>query len=133
MWKIHDRKIKETGQPEESPSSIRSSNSIRGPADMMAVVPDENATATEVLRIPKLYTTGSMVAATNKRSYPNAHAYHVNALSVNPDGETFISADDLRINLWNMHVTNQSFSTSFLGVVSCQVSVVSQADRDDRR
>ena len=26
------------------------------------------------------------------------------------DGETFISADDLRINLWNLEITNQSFN-----------------------
>ena len=26
------------------------------------------------------------------------------------DGETFISADDLRINLWNLKITNQSFN-----------------------
>lgn len=26
------------------------------------------------------------------------------------DGETFISADDLRINLWNMEVSNQCFN-----------------------
>jgi WD40 repeat protein len=66
---------------------------------------------TAALRIPQFRTTGSVVAATNKRSYANAHAYHVNSLSVNPDGETFISADDLRINLWNLEVNNQSFST----------------------
>jgi len=26
------------------------------------------------------------------------------------DGETFISADDLRINLWNLEISNQSFN-----------------------
>lgn len=26
------------------------------------------------------------------------------------DGETFISADDLRINLWNLQISNQSFN-----------------------
>ena len=26
------------------------------------------------------------------------------------DGETFISADDLRINLWNLEICNQSFN-----------------------
>jgi hypothetical protein len=26
------------------------------------------------------------------------------------DGETFISADDLRINLWNLEINNQSFN-----------------------
>lgn len=26
------------------------------------------------------------------------------------DGETFISADDLRINLWNLEISSQSFN-----------------------
>lgn len=32
------------------------------------------------------------------------------ALLLFSDGETFISADDLRINLWNLEVSNQSFN-----------------------
>lgn len=31
-------------------------------------------------------------------------------LLVSSDGETFISADDLRINLWNLEISNQSFN-----------------------
>lgn len=30
--------------------------------------------------------------------------------SFGSDGETFISADDLRINLWNLEISNQSFN-----------------------
>jgi hypothetical protein len=40
-----------------------------------------------------------------------AHAYHINSISVNSDSETYISADDLRINLWNLDISEQSFST----------------------
>ena len=32
------------------------------------------------------------------------------SLSCSSDGETFISADDLRINLWNLEISNQSFN-----------------------
>lgn len=42
--------------------------------------------------------------------YANGHAYHINSLSVSADGETFISADDLRVNLWNLQVSNTSFN-----------------------
>lgn len=35
-------------------------------------------------------------------------SYHINSLSFSPDGETFLSADDLRINLWSL---NNSMST----------------------
>jgi serine/threonine-protein phosphatase 2A regulatory subunit B len=29
---------------------------------------------------------------------------------VNSDGETFISSDDLRVNLWNLNIQDQSFN-----------------------
>jgi len=33
-----------------------------------------------------------------------------NSISINSDGETFISADDLRINLWNLQIANETFN-----------------------
>jgi serine/threonine-protein phosphatase 2A regulatory subunit B len=48
--------------------------------------------------------------ATQKRVYSNAHTYHINSLSLNTDGETFISADDLRINWWNLDYPDTCFS-----------------------
>jgi len=33
-----------------------------------------------------------------------------NSVSLNSDGETFISADDLRINLWNLNIANETFN-----------------------
>jgi hypothetical protein len=47
---------------------------------------------------------------TLKQTYRNTHAYHINSISLNNDGETFLSADDLRINLMNMEDSNRSFS-----------------------
>ncbi len=55
-----------------------------------------------------------MVEATPKRVFGNAHTYHINSISLNSDQETFLSADDLRINLWHTEVTDQSFSTFIL-------------------
>jgi serine/threonine-protein phosphatase 2A regulatory subunit B len=37
-----------------------------------------------------------------RRAYANSHTYHINSVSVNCDCETFLSADDLRINLWHL-------------------------------
>ena len=63
------------------------------------------------LRLPRVLNNGEIVlTATNRRLYSNAHAYHINSIAVNSDQETFISADDLRINLWNIEVTDQSFN-----------------------
>jgi serine/threonine-protein phosphatase 2A regulatory subunit B len=52
----------------------------------------------------------SQRTAVPRRIFANAHAYHINSISLNTDGETFISADDLRINLWNLQISDQSFS-----------------------
>jgi serine/threonine-protein phosphatase 2A regulatory subunit B len=49
-------------------------------------------------------------SASPKRVYANAHAYHINSISSNSDGETFMSADDLRINWWNKEINSSSFS-----------------------
>jgi len=44
-----------------------------------------------------------------RRVYEGAHAYNINGIAFNSDGETFISSDDLRINLWHMNVKNEAF------------------------
>jgi len=62
------------------------------------------------LTFPKVTTTESTIVATPKKVFANAHAYHINSISVNSDGETYISADDLRINLWNLEISEQSFN-----------------------
>ena len=38
------------------------------------------------------------------------HAFHINSLAVNCDGETFLSADNLRINLWNAGISDKAFN-----------------------
>lgn len=48
--------------------------------------------------------------AVAKRVFGSAHAYHINSISINSDGETFCSSDDLRINLWNLEVSNKAFN-----------------------
>ncbi len=37
-----------------------------------------------------------------KRVFKNCHNYNINSVSHSSDGEHFISADDLRVNLWNL-------------------------------
>ena len=52
----------------------------------------------------------NIIAAVPRKVYANAHAYHIHSISVNSDQETYISADDLRVNLWNLNISDQSFS-----------------------
>ncbi|CAI9286317.1 unnamed protein product [Lactuca saligna] len=62
------------------------------------------------LRLPVVTSNETSLAARCRRVYAHAHDYHINSISNNSDGETFISADDLRINLWNLEISNQSFN-----------------------
>lgn len=57
-----------------------------------------------------------MVEASPRRVFSNAHTYHINSISVNSDCETYLSADDLRVNLWNLEISDRSFS-----ILSCVV------------
>lgn len=57
-----------------------------------------------------------MVEASPRRVFANAHTYHINSVSVNSDNETYLSADDLRINLWHLEITDRSFS-----ILECSV------------
>ncbi|CAO3634562.1 unnamed protein product [Mucor fragilis] len=71
---------------------------------------DNTVTARNGLFIPKISHQDNIVAAIPRRIYANAHAYHINSISVNSDSETYLSADDLRINLWNLDISEQSFN-----------------------
>lgn len=60
--------------------------------------------------MPVLKPTDLMVEVRPRRVFSNGHTYHVNSISVNSDGETYLSADDLRINMWHLGITDRSFS-----------------------
>ncbi|XP_008821364.1 serine/threonine-protein phosphatase 2A 55 kDa regulatory subunit B delta isoform isoform X1 [Nannospalax galili] len=62
------------------------------------------------LRVPILKPMDLMVEASPRRIFANAHTYHVNSISVNSDHETYLSADDLRVNLWHLEITDRSFN-----------------------
>ena len=65
------------------------------------------------LRIPQKVSDEISVEAVARRVYSNAHTYHINSIAVNSDGCTYLSADDLRINIWHLENTDQSFSIQF--------------------
>jgi serine/threonine-protein phosphatase 2A regulatory subunit B len=75
-------------------------------------------------RTSRLKNIPRALGCTMKHNYTNAHLYHINSsvhnsaimlvnfrfsVSVTSDFETFISADDLRINLWNFEHPMESF------------------------
>jgi serine/threonine-protein phosphatase 2A regulatory subunit B len=96
LWKISEKTKRAEGYNlRDDNGIIRSANNITN------------------LRIPVIKPMELMVEATPKRVFGNAHTYHINSISLNSDQETFLSADDLRINLWHTEVTDQSFSKYF--------------------
>lgn len=62
------------------------------------------------LRVPRYTPSESTVEALCRRVYANAHAYHINSVSLNSDTQTFLSADDLRVNLWQIDDNSESYS-----------------------
>lgn len=98
LWKVFDKQIRVVAENNHTDGY----GSVTGPSQ-------------PPLRLPRMTTHDSITAAVPRKVYANAHAYHINSISVNSDGETYISADDLRINLWNMDISDQSFSKSKLG------------------
>lgn len=62
------------------------------------------------LRVPIKVQEDVSIEAMPRRIFSNAHTYHINSISVNSDDCTYLSADDLRVNLWDLERTDQSFS-----------------------
>ena len=60
--------------------------------------------------ILQVTSTEVVLAAKCKKKYANAHVYHVNSIALSSDQETFITADDLRINLWHLDIEDQAFN-----------------------
>lgn len=106
LWKIYEKTVRET-------EGFNFSNGEAGSDD-----PEQSGAGTGAggrprvtqLRVPRTTSVGTTVTAVPRRVFSNAHAYHINSLSVNSDGESYMSADDLRINLWNLEITDHSFN-----------------------
>ncbi|QLL32737.1 hypothetical protein HG536_0D02590 [Torulaspora globosa] len=108
LWKIYEKNVKLVSENNLSEGQAlkrhygASPNNGNGSA--------RAALSLQNLRLPKLSQHDTIIAAAPKRTYSNAHTYHINSISISSDQETFISADDLRINLWNLDIPDQSFN-----------------------
>ena len=65
--------------------------------------------ALRALRVPSMHRLESQTEATPKRVYSNAHTYHIHSVGLSSDECTFLSADDLRINLWSIARNDETF------------------------
>lgn len=106
LWKIYEKNVKLVSDNNLSEGLALKKNygPNNGNGSAKAVLTLQN------LRLPKLSQHDKIIAAAPKRTFSNAHTYHINSISVSSDQETFISADDLRVNLWNLDIPDQSFN-----------------------
>ncbi|KAI3684203.1 hypothetical protein L6452_33424 [Arctium lappa] len=130
FWKVQEKKIKKIADMSMEPSKATGNGSVASPSVTSTPKPqlanggytDKSYTSLSnellfppggipSLRLPVVVTSNETnLVARCRRVYAHAHDYHINSISSNSDGETFISADDLRINLWNLEISNQSFN-----------------------
>ncbi|KAG9143291.1 hypothetical protein Leryth_010218 [Lithospermum erythrorhizon] len=117
IWKVQEKKIKKIshmnvdttkgiGSSEASTSVASSPKPYLANGGHVSLANDLSFP----LRLPVVTSIETNLVARCRRTYAHAHDYHINSISNNSDGETFISADDLRINLWNLEICNQSFN-----------------------
>lgn len=93
LWKIREKDVKSVQEWNVNPSNRKTAKTITQ------------------LKIPKSKIIENLVVADCKRIYAqDVHQFHINSLATNVDGETFLSADNLRINLWNIEMPAKSFN-----------------------
>ncbi|KAL4583032.1 hypothetical protein LXL04_007596 [Taraxacum kok-saghyz] len=98
FWKVQEKKIKKICNFNLDPSKQLRNGFIC------------SSNAPTSLRLPMVTSHDTSLLARCRRTFAHAHDYHINSISNNSDGETFISADGLRINLWNLEINSQSFN-----------------------
>ncbi|RYP87955.1 hypothetical protein DL770_004693 [Monosporascus sp. CRB-9-2] len=109
LWKVFEKSLKVVAENNLS-HDVTPATSTGAGGGAPRPIPQSHFKNASDLKLPRLTHHDTVVAAVPRRTYANAHAYHINSISVNSDGETFISSDDLRINLWNLNIQDQSFN-----------------------
>ncbi|KAI1489038.1 UAA transporter family-domain-containing protein [Biscogniauxia mediterranea] len=109
LWKVFEKSLKVVAENNLS-HDLTPGNIAGAGGGVPRPMPQSHFKNAGELKLPRLTHHDTVVAAVPRRTYANAHAYHINSISVNSDGETFISSDDLRINLWNLNIQDQSFN-----------------------
>lgn len=94
LWKIMERQVK-----------LVTENNLNGLDHLLG-----SKFNVKDLILPQMEFHDKLILAQPKKIYSNAHAYHINSISVNSDQETYLSSDDLRINLWNLDISDQLFN-----------------------
>ncbi|KAL2515312.1 Serine/threonine protein phosphatase 2A 55 kDa regulatory subunit B beta isoform [Forsythia ovata] len=124
LWKVKDHKVKKVKEMDITPF-VTSENSLMAESSFIngqhkpnfanghSLEWTENV-AKSTLSFhagpDKITSFADAIPARCRKVYAHAHDFNINSISINSDGETFLSGDDLRINLWNLEVSNQCFN-----------------------
>ncbi|KAK2944738.1 putative Serine/threonine-protein phosphatase 2A 55 kDa regulatory subunit B delta [Blattamonas nauphoetae] len=92
----NDKTIKLWKVTPTTPMSVGRLNMITDQSGRL--IPGKTAAS---LRVPTLMKSEPTLLSSSKTIYQNGHTYNINSISLSPDNETFISSDDLRVNMWN--------------------------------
>ncbi|XP_048136797.1 serine/threonine protein phosphatase 2A 55 kDa regulatory subunit B beta isoform-like isoform X2 [Rhodamnia argentea] len=123
LWKVKERKMKKVREKHLNPyicpeNAVLAERSYLSDQENINFDNGYHAELTEKIALQKLPLHELPGIADNsddafarcRKIYARAHDFNINSVSNNSDGETFISADDLRINLWNMEISSQCFN-----------------------
>ncbi|KAL3642337.1 hypothetical protein CASFOL_013152 [Castilleja foliolosa] len=120
LWRIKDHEVKrakemDIGQSVSSENSLLAEKSFisgqqSNSSDAQSLEWTENTVNGVSTEHNKIACPEDATRAKCRSVYAHAHDFNVNSISVNSDWETFLSGDDLRINLWNLEVSNQCFN-----------------------
>jgi len=92
LWKIFEKPI------------LKKSFQHLEPAQMDGNQPDYSQ-----LPIPRMHNTEILTAAIPRRVFNSAHAFHIHSIGLCSDIQTFMSADDLRVNIWSLNSPDNSW------------------------
>lgn len=117
VWRVYEKDVKAVANISPSAVPRVASESSEGPSSPYSVRRARADPGIETgildrpsLRVPRMVRRGTITTASPRRVFSKSHVYHINSLSLNSDEETFLSADDLRINLWNLDAGGRGFT-----------------------
>ncbi|XP_062116220.1 serine/threonine protein phosphatase 2A 55 kDa regulatory subunit B beta isoform-like isoform X2 [Humulus lupulus] len=124
LWKVKERKVKKVKEMGSSPfvsseNALLAEKSFMTEQDKLSVsngyhsewtVKMEKSMSPTQDQHDEIVDMEDTAQTRCRKVYSHAHDFNINSISTNSDCETFISADDLRINLWNLEISGQCFN-----------------------
>ncbi|PON59670.1 Protein phosphatase 2A regulatory subunit PR [Trema orientale] len=124
LWKVKERKVKKVKEMDSFPfvsseNSLLAEKSFMSGQDKSSVPNGYHPEWTDKMgksmslsqdKHAEIVDMEDTAHTRCRKVYAHAHDFNINSISTNSDGETFVSADDLRINLWNLEISGQCFN-----------------------